>query len=88
MIITRVTAGENPAFRPQLPELEEGGEELETVILLMKKCWAEQPDARPSMDTVKKKIRGLNKGGLISFNYHLANHLTVGLHTLSNCFAV
>ena len=41
----------NPPFRPQLPK------DLDTEIeLLMKQCWNEDPEIRPTFDNIKNHL--------------------------------
>ena len=56
-IISRVRAGEAPAFRPRV-EREDCDRQL---YALMERCWAQQPAERPSFADVSKDIRSLTK---------------------------
>nr|XP_060613964.1 atrial natriuretic peptide receptor 1 [Anolis sagrei ordinatus] len=56
-IIDRVTRGECPPFRPSVnlpPNLEE-------VVLLMQRCWAEDPQERPDFHHIKSMLRKFNR---------------------------
>nr|XP_008122827.1 PREDICTED: atrial natriuretic peptide receptor 1 [Anolis carolinensis] len=56
-IIDRVTRGERPPFRPSanLPP------NLEDVVLLMQRCWAEDPQERPDFHHIKAMLRKFNR---------------------------
>lgn len=57
-IVTRVKRVENPPFRPHVPQLIENAETLRD---LMKRCWNESADDRPSFAESRKEIEGLMK---------------------------
>lgn len=57
-IVTRVKRVENPPFRPHVPQLIENAETLRD---LMKRCWDESADDRPSFAESRKEIEGLMK---------------------------
>ncbi|KAM3824903.1 atrial natriuretic peptide receptor 1 [Vipera latastei] len=56
-IIERVTNGEQPPFRPStnLPS------NLEEVVHLMQRCWAEDPQERPDFQHIKGMLRRFNR---------------------------
>ncbi|XP_026549251.1 atrial natriuretic peptide receptor 1-like, partial [Notechis scutatus] len=56
-IIKRVTSGEQPPFRPStnLPS------NLEEVVHLMQRCWAEDPQERPDFQHIKGMLRKFNR---------------------------
>uniref|UniRef100_A0A8D2J2H7 Guanylate cyclase n=1 Tax=Varanus komodoensis TaxID=61221 RepID=A0A8D2J2H7_VARKO len=56
-IIERVKNGEQPPFRPSvnLPS------SLEEVVLLMQRCWAEDPQERPDFQHIKGMLRKFNR---------------------------
>ncbi|XP_045839129.1 atrial natriuretic peptide receptor 1 isoform X1 [Meles meles] len=56
-IVERVTRGEQPPFRPSLA-LQSGPEELGQ---LMQRCWAEEPQERPSFQQVRLLLRKFNR---------------------------
>ena len=49
---------ENPPFRPYVPMVIEKAEQLKT---LMKRCWNENDDDRPTFHEIKKDIEILMK---------------------------
>ena len=53
VIIERVRKSSTPPFRPAVHHLLDGAEGLRD---LMKKCWAEDPDARPSFIDVRREV--------------------------------
>ncbi|XP_066910616.1 atrial natriuretic peptide receptor 1-like [Clytia hemisphaerica] len=57
-IVTRVKRVERPPFRPHVPQLIENAETLRD---LMKKCWDENADERPSFAECRKEIENLMK---------------------------
>ena len=54
----RVRNTENPPFRPTVSELIEKAESLRDV---MKNCWNEIPDERPTFPDIRKTIEALLK---------------------------
>ena len=52
-IVKRVQDGEFPPFRPTVPMLVTGVEELRE---LMKQCWDENAEARPDFHEIKKTM--------------------------------
>ena len=55
-IIERVKFAECPPFRPPVPYLIE---KVEVLRDLMKRCWAEDPDDRPSTTEIRKEIESM-----------------------------
>ena len=55
-IVERVKFPECPPFRPPVPYLIE---KVEALRDLMKRCWAEDPDDRPSIFDVRKEIESM-----------------------------
>ena len=60
-IIEAVTSANLPLFRP-IPPDDESNQVQEEIRVLMKQCWAEQPNERPSFDDISKLLRNINKG--------------------------
>lgn len=58
-IVNRVRNGESIPFRPVLPEQTEAGPELLTLI---KKCWSEDLEERPTYMQIRSKLKKLSKG--------------------------
>nr|XP_056709736.1 atrial natriuretic peptide receptor 1 [Euleptes europaea] len=56
-IIDRVKSGECPPFRPSINL----GYNLEDVVVLMQRCWAEDPQERPDFHHIKGMLRKFNK---------------------------
>ncbi|XP_069678523.1 atrial natriuretic peptide receptor 1 isoform X2 [Periplaneta americana] len=57
-IIARVAARENPPFRPVV-----GNRDCpEELTELMERCWADNPDDRPTFETIRGIIRCIRKG--------------------------
>jgi hypothetical protein len=60
-IVDRVASGTTPPLRPALPQSET--EEVDGAVkALMKQCWAEQANERPTFDEISKMLRSINKG--------------------------
>ncbi|XP_044009185.1 atrial natriuretic peptide receptor 1 [Aphidius gifuensis] len=57
-IIERVSAGENPSFRPEVALRDCPPD----ILSLMEKCWNEIAEERPSFHTIRATIRGIMKG--------------------------
>ena len=53
----------DPPFRPILPN--DGEEYPAGMIDLMKDCWENSPENRPSFGEIKRRIRRLNKKRLV-----------------------
>ena len=49
-------------FRPELPRDEEIESDSAAIISIMESCWKESPHLRPTMRTVRRKLRMMNKG--------------------------
>ncbi|XP_047143124.1 atrial natriuretic peptide receptor 1 isoform X1 [Hydra vulgaris] len=64
-IVMRVKNGENPPFRPHVPQLIENAEDLRDI---MKKSWVENADERPSFTDIRKEIEGLMKRNNLKTN--------------------
>ena len=60
-VLNKVRAIQTPPFRPQIPEGDSTKNHLD-VVTLMKDCWTEKPELRPTFDDVKKRLRQINKG--------------------------
>lgn len=56
-IITRVAARENPPFRPATGRRDCPDDLLD----LMEKCWYDNPDDRPTFETIKTNIKCIMK---------------------------
>ncbi len=54
----RVKAGELPPFRPTVSEIMDEAAGLRD---LMKRCWLENPDIRPSFHDISKDIEAMMK---------------------------
>ncbi|XP_046358939.2 atrial natriuretic peptide receptor 1-like [Haliotis rufescens] len=67
-IIENLTQPRNPLFRPDTGnhlqnEPESSLEDVpESAVVLMKSCWGEVPDTRPSCTSIKQTLFSLNKG--------------------------
>jgi len=61
VIVERIRLARDPFYRPALPAHE--SDSLQPGMLtMMKQCWAEEPNDRPSFDDVAKALRTINKG--------------------------
>ena len=58
-----VEGGNGEPYRPDLDNPEGDTEHAtEPVVKIMKSCWSEEPEKRPGLSDIKKKLRALNKG--------------------------
>jgi len=64
-ILKRIRVPELPPFRPTVSELIESAEGLRDI---MKKCWLEHPDVRPTFPDLCKEIDGLMKANGLKRN--------------------
>ena len=63
-VVERVKEGRTPNFRPTLPDNME--QDINPAILnLIKECWEENPDDRPSLGHIKQTLRSFNKGRFV-----------------------
>lgn len=53
-VLTKVRAGEDPPFRPAVTITPE----LVTIENVMKQCWDEDPDKRPSLNKISSVLHG------------------------------
>eukprot|EP00795_Rhopilema_esculentum_P009039 gene9039-16682_t len=70
-ILNRVVVAELPPYRPTVSELVESAESLRDV---MKKCWQEHPDCRPTFQDLCKDIEALMKAN--GFKSNIVDHMT------------
>lgn len=56
-----VRAGLNPAFRPDLPNVNAADVDP-GMVTLMKDCWVEDPKARPDIKHIKGALKQMGKG--------------------------
>ncbi|XP_067133555.1 atrial natriuretic peptide receptor 1-like [Centruroides vittatus] len=57
-ILEKVKMGTTPPFRPELsPE-----DATSDILDLMRRCWAEQPDDRPTFQEIKSQLKQITKG--------------------------
>jgi Protein tyrosine and serine/threonine kinase len=59
-IIDRVRTLESPPYRPEFNNMKIGLHP--TIETIMQRCWAEQPNDRPTFDEISKFIRTINRG--------------------------
>ncbi|KAK7455318.1 hypothetical protein BaRGS_00039512, partial [Batillaria attramentaria] len=57
-ILDRVIKRQSPPFRPKVRE----GEAPQAVLTLMEQCWKDDPEMRPSFETVLKAIKAVTSG--------------------------
>ena len=60
VIIEKVASGVPPFYRP-VPHVD-NPEVHQALVIMMKQCWAEQPNDRPSFDDVVKMFKHVNNG--------------------------
>jgi len=67
VIAKRVQDSSAPFYRPTISQQESAG--LHPGILtLMKQCWAEEPNERPSFNDIAKSLKIINEGKLVTWN--------------------
>lgn len=57
-MIARIKAGENPPFRPHVPDDVFTSSQVRSI---MRMCWAENPDDRPPIKTLMAAVKQLLK---------------------------
>lgn len=57
-LVGRVRNGETPAFRPTLPSSDNN----ELLVPLMKDCWEERTESRPTFSDIKRRFISFTKG--------------------------
>ena len=53
-VIAKVKAGESPPFRPRVPEDAFSSSQVRSI---MKMCWAENPEDRPTIKTLMAAVK-------------------------------
>ena len=64
VIVERIKGTHAPFYRPPLSPKDCEGVHP-GILTLMKQCWAEEPNDRPSFDEVAKSLKTVNKGKLV-----------------------
>ena len=59
-VVERVKKHLEPPYRPELPGLDDDSNPA--IIDLILESWNENPDKRPDFETIKKRLRLINKG--------------------------
>ncbi|XP_050297580.1 atrial natriuretic peptide receptor 1 isoform X1 [Anthonomus grandis grandis] len=57
-IITRVASRENPPFRPAVSQ----GDCPEELLELMERCWNDNPEDRPTFDSIRLNLKNIMRG--------------------------
>lgn len=57
-ILEKVKLGTTPPFRPEISPEESTPE----ILALMRRCWAEQPEERPTFHEIKSQLKQITKG--------------------------
>lgn len=70
-IVSKVSASENPPFRPEVA-LKDCPPDI---LSLMEKCWHEVPEERPTFHTIRGTIRGIMKYDSIILSFKRYNLL-------------
>jgi len=63
-VVTRVRNGESIPFRPQLPENLELGKPM---LDLIRSCWLENPEQRPTFQQIRTTLRKMTEGESVYF---------------------
>jgi len=58
-VVNRVRNGESIPFRPQLPESSELGK---TMLDMIRNCWNENPEHRPTFQQIRTTLRKMTNG--------------------------
>ena len=58
-VVNRVRNGESIPFRPQLPESSELGKSM---LDLIRNCWQENPEHRPTFQQIRSTLRKMTNG--------------------------
>jgi len=70
VIVERIKDTRAPFYRPPLSAKECEGVHP-GILMLMKQCWAEEPNERPSFVEVAKSLKIINKGKLVCYRFFL-----------------
>uniref|UniRef100_A0A914UU88 Guanylate cyclase n=1 Tax=Plectus sambesii TaxID=2011161 RepID=A0A914UU88_9BILA len=69
-IVYRVVKGERPPFRPVI-NLPQKSDVNPTMVNLIRDCWSEKPEDRPSMRTIRNILKGMRLGKNSSLMDHV-----------------
>ena len=58
--MTRVRNVKTVPYRPVMPSIED--DTNPEIVKLIEECWEENPADRPDPETIKKRLRVINKG--------------------------
>jgi hypothetical protein len=65
-VVNRIRNGESIPYRPVLPETTELGRPL---VDLIKSCWSENPDQRPTFVQIRAALRKITGGECVRLSY-------------------
>jgi len=65
-ILQKIKETRDPLYRPPFPQQESEGVHP-GILVLMKQCWAEEPNERPSFNDIIKSLKTINKGKSVYF---------------------
>lgn len=68
-------------LRPSLSE-EEGNEKI---VLMVRACWDESPEKKPTFSSIKKILREASSKGWVGCATFSPNHLTIRILKLYGC---
>lgn len=71
-IVNRVKNGESIPYRPSNPETDPDIRSKSEVLVLMERCWKEDPLMRPTFGDIKKIFKAINKGKWV-YDIHVWN---------------
>ena len=83
-VVNRVRNGESIPFRPQLPESSELGKQT---LDLIRNCWQENPEHRPTFQQVRSTLRKTTNGESVFYIHFLSSAFFVDLEYRKVCLS-
>ncbi|KAF8387083.1 gcy-22 [Pristionchus pacificus] len=82
-IIYKLKRGGGKAIRPEL-ETEDGNDVNSSMLLIIKDCWAEEPEQRPNTEQIRALLKSINHGRSANLMDHVFNVLEQYASTLED----
>uniref|UniRef100_A0A8R1YW01 Guanylate cyclase n=1 Tax=Pristionchus pacificus TaxID=54126 RepID=A0A8R1YW01_PRIPA len=73
-LIYKLKRGGVKAIRPEL-ETEDGNDVNSSMLLIIKDCWAEEPEQRPNTDQIRALLKSINHGREVATSANLMDHV-------------
>ncbi|GMR31411.1 hypothetical protein PMAYCL1PPCAC_01606 [Pristionchus mayeri] len=73
-LIYKLKRGGSKSVRPDL-DADDGNEVNSSMLLLIKDCWAEEPEQRPNTEQIKALLKSINQGRSANLMDHVFNVL-------------